>query len=188
MKIKIALLATLFAFAGIASAQSSVTATYGVQSLVPSEVQNHIVNFTAKTAINSTFAVDAGIQTTVADVANTLTNRYEAGVTGAYSVASFATADLRGAVGQKAKSGSDSFTYYSVEPGVNLTLPAGFSARVAYRFRDAFDSAKNADHSNTQRVALGYALTKQDKISVGYDRLRGDGANNTTYVAYTRGF
>jgi hypothetical protein len=188
MKIKIALLATLFAFAGIASAQSSVTATYGVQSLVPSDTQNHIVNFAAKTAINNNFSVDAGIQTTVADVANTVTNRYEAGVTGVYSVASFATADIRGAIGQKAKSGSDSFTYYSVEPGINLALPAGFSARVAYRVRDALDNTKNADHSNTQRVSLGYALTKQDKVSIGYDRLRGDGANNTTYVAYTRGF
>jgi hypothetical protein len=186
MKMKIALLATMFAFAGVASAQSSVTATYGVQDLVPNTAQNHIINFVAKTTINSNFAVDAGIQTTTADVANTVTNRYEAGLTAGASFGSL-TPDVRLAVGQKQKSGVESFSYYSVEPGVNMALPAGFSARVAYRYRDAFND-KNADQSRTARVSLGYALTKADKVSVGYDRLRGDGANNTTYVAYTRSF
>lgn len=186
MKMKIALLATMFAFAGVASAQSSVTATYGVQDLVPNTAQNHVINFVAKTAINSNFAVDAGIQTTTADVANTVTNRYEAGLTAGTSFGSL-TPDVRVAVGQKQKSGVESFSYYSIEPGVNVTLPAGFSARVAYRYRDAFNDV-NADQSRTARVSLGYALTKADKVSVGYDQLRGDGANNTTYVAYTRSF
>lgn len=183
---KIALLATMFAFAGVASAQSSVTATYGVQDLVPSGTQNHVVNFTAKTAINSTFAVDAGIQTTTADVANTVTNRYEAGLTAGTAIGSF-TPDVRLAVGQKQKSGVEAFSYYSIEPGVNAKLPAGFSARLAYRYRDAFNEA-NADQSRTWRASLGYNLTKSDKVTVGYDRLRGDGANNTTTIAYTRSF
>jgi hypothetical protein len=186
MKIKLLAAASLVAISSIASAQSSVTATYGVQDLVPTGTQNHIINFAAKTAINNTLAVDAGIQTTTADVANTITNRYEAGLTAGVDVGSIRP-DVRLAVGQKQKSGVESFSYYSIEPGVNVTLPAGLSARVAYRHRDAFNDV-NQDQSNTWRASVGYNLTKTDKVSIGYDRLRGDGANNTTYVAYTRSF
>jgi len=186
MKIKIVLLATLLAFAGVASAQSSVTATWGVQSLVPSDVQNHVYNFTAKTAINNTFAVDAGILTTTGDISNAITNRYEAGLSGKYDLTSIVTTDLRLATGIKQKSGSNDFTYYSVEPGVNAKF-GDITARVAWRYRDAYQDT-NADQSRTMRYALGYNVTAKDKVTLGYDTLRGDGANNTTYVAYTRSF
>jgi len=186
MKIKIVLLATLLAFAGVASAQSSVTATYGVQDLVPNTAQNHIANFTAKTAINSTFAVDAGILTTTGDISNAITNRYEAGLTGKYELTSVVAADLRVATGIKQKSGVNDFTYYSLEPGVNAKF-GDITARVAWRYRDAYQDT-NADQSRTMRYALGYNVTAKDKVTVGYDTLRGDGANNTTYVAYTRSF
>ena len=89
--------------AGLAQAQSSVTATYGVQDLEPNTAQNHVINFVAKTAINSNLAVDAGIQTTTADVANTVTNRYEAGLTAGTTIGSL-TPDVRLAIGQKQKS------------------------------------------------------------------------------------
>jgi hypothetical protein len=187
MKIKIVLLATLLAFAGVASAQSSVTTTWGVQPLVPNTAQNHIVNFAAKTAINDTFAVDAGIYTTVGDTTNAVTNRYEAGLTGKYELTSVVAADLRVATGIKQKSGVNDFTYYSLEPGVNAKF-GDITARVALRYRDAYQGDANADQSRTMRYALGYNVTAKDKVTVGYDRLRGDGANNTTYVAYTRSF
>lgn len=186
MKFKMTLLATLFAFAGVASAQSSVTVTYGVQDLVPSNVQNHVVNFSAKTAVTKGISVDAGIYTTTADVANTITNRYEVGVGGGFSINPAVTTDLRVATGIKAKSGSQDYSYYSVEPGVNAKF-GDVTARVAYRYRDAFNDA-NPDRSNTMRYSVGYAVTKKDSIRIGYDVLRGDGANNTTTVAYTRSF
>ena len=186
MKIKMTLLATLLAFAGVASAQSSVTATYGVQDLVPNTAQNHVVNFVAKTALTKDVAVDAGIYTTTADVANTVTNRFELGATGGYDFTSIIRGDVRLAAGTKQKSGAESFGYYSVEPGVNAKF-GDFTARVAYRYRDAFNDA-NADQSRTMRYALGYNVTKTDKVTVGYDHLRGDGANNTTTIAYTRSF
>jgi hypothetical protein len=146
-----------------------------------------VFNFAAKTAINNTFAVDAGIQTTTADIANTITNRYEAGLTGKYDLTSIVTTDLRVATGIKQKSGSNDFTYYSVEPGVNTKF-GDITARVAYRYRDAYQGDVNADQSRTMRYAVGYNVTAKDKVTLGYDRLRGDGAQNTTYVAYTRSF
>jgi hypothetical protein len=187
MKLKIALLATLLAIAGVASAQSSVTVVYGVQEAVPSTTQSHVTNFVGKTAIDKTFAVDAGIYTTTADVARTITNRYEIGATGGYDFTSIIRGDVRLATGMKAVSSKDDFGYYSVEPGVNAKF-GDITARVAYRFRTAYDSNVNADTSNTMRYALGYNVTAKDKVTVGYDRLRGDGANNTTTVAYTRSF
>ena len=187
MKLKIALLATLLAIAGVASAQSSVTVVYGVQDAVPSNTQSHVTNFVGKTAINNTFAVDAGIYTTTADVARSITNRYEIGATAGYDINPMFRGDLRVATGMKAISTKEDFGYYSVEPGVNAKLGA-FTGRVAYRFRTAYDTNVNADTSQTMRYAVGYNVTAKDKVTVGYDRLRGDGANNTTTVAYTRSF
>jgi len=186
MKLKLIVAASLVAFSAMASAQSSVTATYGMQSLVPSDVQNHVVNFSAKTAVTKDVSVDAGILTTTADVANTITNRYELGVSGGFSINPVVTTDLRVATGMKAKSGSQDFGYYSVEPGVNAKF-GDVTARVAYRYRDAFDTA-NPDRSNTMRYSVGYNVTKQDKVTLGWDNLTGDGANKTTTIAYTRSF
>lgn len=186
MKLKLIVATSLVAFSAIASAQSSVTATYGVQSLTPSDVQNHIVNFSAKTAVTKDISVDAGIQSTIADVANTITNRYELGVSGGFSINPVVTTDVRVASGMKAKSGSQDFSYYSVEPGVNAKFGA-VTARVAYRYRDAFDT-DNADRSNTMRYSVGYNVTKTDKVTLGWDNVSGDGANKTTTFAYTRSF
>jgi hypothetical protein len=187
MKLKIALLATLLTMAGVASAQSSVTLVYGVQDAVPSTTQSHITNFVGRTAINKNFTVDGGIYTTTADVARTITNRYEIGATGGYDFTSIIRGDVRLATGMKAVSAKDDFGYYSVEPGINAKF-GDITTRVAYRFRTAYDSNVNADTSNTMRYSVGYNVTKQDRISVGYDRLRGDGANNSTTVSYTRAF
>jgi hypothetical protein len=171
----------------VAQAQSSVTVVYGVQDAVPTNVQSHVTNFVGKTAINKTFAVDAGIYTTTADVARSITNRYEIGASAGYDVTDIFRGDVRVATGMKAVSTKQDFGYYSVEPGINAKL-GDFTARVAYRFRTAYDSNVNADTSNTMRYAVGYNITKQDKVTVGYDALRGDGANNTTTVSYTRSF
>ena len=187
MKSKL-LIALLFsAGVSLANAQSSVTLVYGVQDAVPSNVQSHVTNFVGKTAIDKTFAVDAGIYTTTADVARTITNRYEVGASAGYDITEMFHGDVRLATGMKAVSGKQDFGYYSVEPGINGKL-GDFTARVAYRFRNAYDTNANADTSNTMRYAVGYNITKQDKVTVGYDALRGDGANNTTTIAYTRAF
>ena len=188
MKLKMLVAALMVAGSSIASAQSSVTAVYGVQDAVPSNVQSHITNFVARTtAIKNVLVVDGGIYTTTADVARTVTNRYELGASTGYNLNDTFRGDVRVATGMKSVSSKQDFGYYSVEPGINAKL-GDFTARVAYRFRTAYDSTANADTSNTMRYALGYNLTKQDRVTVGYDTLRGDGANNSTTVAYTRSF
>jgi hypothetical protein len=187
MKLKF-LVASLALASSSVFAQSSATIVYGVQDAVPTNVQSHITNFVARTTVvKNVLTVDGGIYTTTADVSRAITNRYEIGATAGHNLTDMFRGDVRVATGMKAVSTKQDFGYYSVEPGINAKL-GDFTARVAYRFRTAYDSEVNADTSNTMRYSVGYNVTKQDRISVGYDRLRGDGANNSTTVSYTRSF
>lgn len=187
MKLKL-LVASLALVSSSVFAQSSMTIVYGVQDAVPSNTQSHITNFVGRTTVvKNVLTVDGGIYTTTADVSRAITNRYEIGATAGHNLTDMFRADVRVATGMKAVSTKQDFGYYSVEPGINAKL-GNFTARVAYRYRDAYDSSVNADTSNTMRYSVGYNVTKQDRISVGYDRVRGDGANNSTTVSYTRSF
>ena len=186
MKLKLIAAASLVAFASLASAQSTMTATYGVKEADVTGVQSHVMNMSVKTRAFTNVDLDAGINTETADVARTVTNRYELGVTPGMQLSSVLRGDVRVATGWKQKSGVQDISYYSVEPGVTAKF-GDFSARVAYRYRDAYES-KNADRSDTMRYSLGYALTKQDSIRLGYDVQRGDGANTQTTIAYIRSF
>jgi hypothetical protein len=185
MKLKLIAAASLVAFSTMASAQSSATVTYGVKS-TDTDVQSHVLNMSVKTRAFTNIDLDGTLNTETADVANTVTNRYELGVTPGMDLSSVLRGDVRVATGVKQKSGVQDFNYYSLEPGVTAKF-GDISARVAYRFRDAYDAA-NADRSNTTRYSVGYALTKVDTIKLGYDRQTGDGANKQTTVAYTRSF
>ena len=189
MKLRL-LVASLALASSSVFAQSSMTAVYGVQDAVPSNVQSHITNLVVRTTvIPKRLVVDGGIYTTTGDVSRAITNRYEIGATTGYDLNQTFRADLRLATGMKAVSTKQDFAYYSVEPGINARV-GDFTARVAYRHRNAYDSApaNNNDTSNTMRYAVGYHLTKKDRITLGYDVLRGDGANNSTTIAYTRSF
>jgi hypothetical protein len=95
---------------------------------------------------------------------------------------------LRVATGQKTTS-TTNFNYYSVEPGITAPIGStGITARLGYRFRDAYDNAVNADQTRTVRAGLSYALTKQDAVGVRYDRVRGDTNSNNVAFNYTRSF
>lgn len=188
MKSKLLIALLLSVGVSVANAQSSATIVYGVQDAVPTNVQSHITNFVARTTVvKDVLTVDGGIYTTTADVSRAITNRYEIGATAGHNLTDMFRGDVRIATGMKAVSTKQDFGYYSVEPGINAKL-GDFTARVAYRFRNAYDTNANADTSNTMRYSVGYNVTKQDRVSVGYDRLRGDGANNSTTVSYTRSF
>lgn len=186
MKLKFLVAALALASSSV-FAQSSATIVYGVQDAVPTNTQSHITNFVVRTTVVKNLTVDGGIYTTTADVSRAITNRYEIGATAAQNLTDMFRADVRVATGMKAVSTKQDFGYYSVEPGISAKL-GDFTARVAYRYREAYESSVNADTSNTMRYSVGYNLTKQDRVAVGHDRLRGDGANNSTTVSYTRSF
>jgi len=192
MKLKLLAAASLVAFSTMVSAQSSFTIGYAVQDDESPAVQKHVNSIRFQTNLANNLDGDVGMSKTVADVANTITTRYEAGLTYKYPVNSWMSASLRGALGERQPSGKNSYSYYSVEPAVTLKTPiSGLEAKVGYRWRDTvadrIDSIRN-DRNETTRYQLSYALTKVDKIAVGYDIQRGDGANTTTTLQYQRSF
>lgn len=97
------------------------------------------------------------------------------------------TGYTRVAVGQRFSTTGD-FSYYSIEPGIVAPLGNGFSAKVGYRYRNAFDATANADMTRTWRAGVSYDLTKVDSIGVRYDRVNGDSDQKVVAVSYTRGF
>jgi hypothetical protein len=158
----------------------------GVQN-TPNDQRN--INLTVKESINKSFTGDVQLSNTynntaTSDAASSF--RAEGGLTGSVPLIANVSGYTRVAVGQKFTT-TTNFGYYSVEPGVTLPIGAGFSAKVGYRFRNAFDTANN-DTTRTWRAGLGYDINKNNAIGVGYDQVRGDSNQNVIKVSYTRGF
>lgn len=181
------IIAGIFATSTAAFAGSSVTVGYADRE-TSSGAKVDVYSLSVKTSLgNSGIDGDIGVAQSIAETTNAITNRTELGLSKSFSTGTIITPTVRTAVGMKNKSGSESVSYYAVETGLNLKITDSFSARVAYRYRDAFDVA-DADRSNTNRYSISYALTKNDKLTLGYDNLRGDGANKQTSLSYTRSF
>ena len=172
-------LASLSAMAGSATVEySDVEGVNGAKN-----GKGYLVNWNE----NITKNLDGGFQMTTAqtDGTNAVSTRVEASLTPKYAL-SFGTVYFKGSIGTKLNS-SGTTDYYAVEPGVILPLGNGFSTRVGYRYRSAFDSGI-ADTTRTARVGVTYALTQKDAFTVRYDRQRGDSQQNSWNFAYTRGF
>jgi hypothetical protein len=186
MKLKMLALASLIAASSIASAQS-VTVGFAQKDL-DSGAKEHQNSISVKTKAYGSFTGDVGIFATQNDNTNTLSNRYELGATYTQPLTSSLSADVRVAQGWKAKSGSEVTTYYVIEPSVTAKITGTpLSVKAGYRVRNAWES-NVADNSTTSRLSLGYNLTAKDRISLGRDWQRGDGANTQTSLQYTRAF
>jgi len=113
--------------------------------------------------------------------------RTEARVTGKTTIGLFSPYTTL-AVGQKFTSVTN-YSYYSIEPGITAPLRnTGLTARLGYRYRTAFDSTAYSDTTNTWRLGMSYAVTKQDAVGIRYDRVRGDTNQNTVAFNYSRNF
>lgn len=180
-----ALLATSNVFA--ASATLEYQNIDGIQN-TPNNQRN--VNLTVKEAINKNFTGDVQLSNTwnntnTSDAASSF--RAEGGLTGSTALIGPFSGYTRVAVGQKFTT-TTNYSYYSVEPGITAPIGAGFSAKVGYRFRSAFDPSANADTTRTTRLGLGYEINKGNAVGVGYDMQRGDSNQNIVKVNYTRNF
>jgi hypothetical protein len=171
---------------------ASLTATAGTATVERSNVDGvsgakngagYMVNFND----SITKTLDGGFQMSTAqtDGTNSVSTRVETSLTSKYALG-FGTAYVKGSVGLKLNS-SGSTEFYAVEPGVIVPLGNGFSTRIGYRYRAAFDSGI-ADTTRTARVGLTYALTKKDAFTLRYDQQRGNSEQNSVNFAYTRSF
>ncbi len=186
MKYKMFAVVALMSVASFAGAQS-VTVGYS-QRVLDAGGQEHQNSVSVKNKISGALTGDIGVSVVQKDDTNAITNRYELGVTYNQPIVSGLSGDLRLAHGWKAKSGSAVTQYYVVEPSVTAKLSQlPLSVKVGYRIREAYDNTV-ADNSKTTRLALGYDLTTKDKISLGRDWQRGDGALTQTTLQYSRAF
>lgn len=184
---KIILASILAASAGLASAQTSVTLGASLADSDANSQQTHRQSFTVRTGVGYGLVGDLGVINSQNGTTNATSVRQELGLSRTVFTAGAVSATVRGGLGMKTVSGSNSTEYYSIEPGINVKVTDALTARVAYRYRDAFSSSV-ADRSDTARLGLSYALTKQDTIGVGYDVVKKDGAETATTLSYTRSF
>jgi len=136
--------------------------------------------------LNKNLEADFQYQTTQTEGTNSMSTRLELGITPSYNLG-FGKLYTKVAVGEKFNT-TGNFTYTSIEPGIIVPLGNGFSTRVGYRYRDAVDSAKFADRTNTWRVGVKYDFSKQDAVNLRFDRVRGDQDQNTLVLSYIRSF
>ena len=189
MKIKLLSAAVLLAVSSVGFAQTSATITLQDRKLDSNGQSVSVTQLSVRTKLFSDVDGDAGINVAKNDTTNSITTRRELGLSSGYDVTDFAKVTLRSATGIKDVSGKKGIYYYSVEPGLNLKTPVdGLTARVAYRYRDSYDTA-DLDKLQTMRYGLSYNLTKKDRITLQYDNaFSGTTTYKQTGISYTRSF
>jgi hypothetical protein len=174
----IALVASTSTFADSATVEYQNVNTLG-------GLDSKAVALAVKHDFNNVFAGDVQISNTQTNQTNALSTRLETGLTGVVPLTNTVKGYVRSAVGQKFTNTVAS-GYYSIEPGVSM--PVGpVTAKVGVRFRQA-TSDTVADTTRTVRAGLTYALTKQDSVTLRFDRVRGDNTQNITALAYSHSF
>jgi hypothetical protein len=100
----------------------------------------------------------------------------------------FVTPMLGVRLGQKITS-STHFGHYAVDGALKFPLFGSFKGEVGARYRDTFDT-ENLYQSTRGHVTLGYALTKQDDISIRFAKAYGDTSEekDSWRLQYTRSF
>lgn len=184
---KILLTTALVLAATSALAQTSVTLGGAVADSDVNGQQTQRTSIGIRTELSKGFAGDLAVINSRNNDTKATSVRQEVGLTVLGFDTSVVSANVRAAAGLKSVSGADRVGYYSVEPGVNFKVSQALTARVAYRYRNAFDTS-DADRSDTMRYGLSYAVTKKDTIGVVYDVVRKDGAEKAYNFSYTRSF
>ena len=138
--------------------------------------------------INKNFSAGVTTNFSAKDSNGTInSSRLEGSVTGKTTIG-LVSPYVRLGTGQKFTSVTN-YSYYSVEPGVTVPLGnTGLTTRLGYRYRTAFDSTAYADTTNTWRLGMSYAITKQDTVGIRFDRVRGDTNQNNIAFNATRSF
>ena len=183
-------LATILSLAAASSFAASLGIQYQSQEGKDGTADSQAYVITVRESFSKNFAGEVQAVTTARDSTGGLSSqRLEVAGVGSVPLAPSLPFGLytRVAVGQKFVS-TTNYGYYSVEPGITMPLGnTGLSARVGWRYRNAFDVA-NGDETRTWRAGLNYAVTKRDSVGVRYDSVRGDTNQNVVAVGYTRSF
>jgi hypothetical protein len=185
---KLLAILTLAILSNSAVYAASATVEYQDQTGVKGTTDSSLYLVSVSENINKNFSGGVTTNFGAKDSTGAVSNsRIEGSLTGRTTVG-LVSPYMRVAVGQKFTTVTN-YSYYSVEPGVTAPLGnTGLTARLGYRYRTAFDSTAYADTTNTWRVGMSYAVTKQDTVGVRYDQVRGDTNQNNVAFNYTRTF
>jgi hypothetical protein len=189
MKLKLLVASALLASSSVVLAQTSATISLQDRTLDSNKQTVSVTQLQVRTRLIDNLDGDVSMNEAKNNTTNSVTLRKELGLVTGYNLTDFAKVTLRAATGIKDVSGKEGIYYYSVEPGLNIKTPVdGLTARVAYRYRNAYDTA-NLDELQTMRYALSYDLTKKDRITLQYDNaFSGTTTYKQTGIAYTRSF
>jgi hypothetical protein len=178
------LVAALAVLSLSAFADTSLNYSDGLQKDQDGGALTRVEFFDLKTSLTKDLAGDLMIINKTRETTNALTNRTELGLNYSGPFGAFA----RVSAGEKEASGATSVAYYTVEPGVGVTV-GKFDAKVSYYLRETFHNT-DSDAVSTARYSVGYKLTDKDTISLGvYHDFRGNIAlTDTKWIGYTRSF
>jgi opacity protein-like surface antigen len=179
------LITTLLALASLSAVAGTATIEYSSIEGLNGGKDGTGYLFQVSETVAKNLDLSAQMLTTQSDGTHTLGSRVEVGITPKLPTA-FGTLYTKVSVGEKLTSAGPK-EYYAVEPGITVPVTDNISVRAGYRYRVAFDSAIN-DTTRTERLGASYALTKQDSLTVRFDRQRGDSQQNSWNFAYTRSF
>lgn len=187
MKLKQKLLLTVLLAAGAVSAQTLSLGYTNINTDSGTQENRSSLSVRGIKLATSSVSGDIGYSATTKEASNALSNRIELGVSDSVKLGDFRVG-ARAATGWKLVSGKATTSYYAIEPFVGTAIPnTPLDVRVSYRWRDAY-SSDVSDKSDTARLSLGYKISKKDRLTLGYDKLTGNGAGTQTTFAYSRAF
>jgi hypothetical protein len=173
----------LLALAGAANAGNFIVETSQVDGMTRADSTGYLIQVSE--GITKNLDASAQILTTQVDGTNSVSSRYELGLTPKHKLGSV-TLYTKFATGKKLSSTGNK-EYYGIEPGVIITFAQNWNVRYGFRFRDGL-GGDTGERTNTHRLGVGYDFTKTDSINVRYDRQRGDSEQNSWNFAYIRRF
>lgn len=179
------LITSLLALASLSAVAGNATVEYSSIEGLNGGKDGTGYLFQVSETVAKNLDLSAQMLTTQTQGTNALGSRVELGLTPKLPTA-FGSLYTKVSVGEKLTSTGPK-EYYSVEPGIVVSVNKDISVRAGYRYRTAFDSAIN-DTTRTERLGVSYALTKKDSVNVRFDRVRGDSVQNSWNFAYTRNF
>jgi opacity protein-like surface antigen len=182
-----AIVAGAMLLSGVAMAADNVNpyakAEYQYQNGRDSQSDASGAKFTVGNQFNANWAAEVSSETMQKQSTKALTTYGEIAVIPSLAFGSGFTGYARVATGAAWASGSNSFNYYSIEPGVKYDVAPGTAVKVAYRYRDAYDNTANPNfQTHVYRLGLEQSLAKNVSATVGYDRSYGDSKYDAVLV------
>jgi len=182
-KILVAALALIssLAFAGTVTVEGAKVNTIGGNDQMST-------NFMLTETVNKTFSVHTQLVSTQTDNTNAVSTRLEVGGSATVPLFGSVTGYTKLGLGQK-YSTAGQFTYWSIEPGINVPLTEKITAKVGYRYRTAAENPNvNKDTTDTVRIGASYAIDKVRSVGFRFDRITGDSRQDAYNVFYTHSF